>query len=272
MVTLIFSDMHRKNPLSTIEELTKTIPVEKVVFLGDVDSADIFKEIIKFQPSKIEKLILIGNHDYPFIVESLQLGEIKKPDYFEKEFGDVDYINEVKKWRKDSVLKNFAMKYFSNLRGSDFQLKECAFMQVNESSRGKIIYCHSAIYDSKTEFLKKNQLHYQIWESFLLEERRLNEKTLRKNLLMMKEKGYSLFFRGHDHYPQVWSVKREENPINAEMHFEGNPSQGSCEIYLQPNRRYIVSVGAFIRDSYAIFDEKNFKVILVDRSVKWRGK
>jgi len=271
MVTLIFSDMHRKNPASTIEILAQEMPVEKLVFLGDYDSADLVKELLKLQISGAKKIIMVGNHDYPLVLESEKSGDARIPGYLAYEFGKKDYSKEAEKWRQDPLLRDFARKYLDNLRDSESKFKDDAFMHIEKSSRGKIVYCHASVYDSKKELFEKYGLSYQIWEPFLSEWKREDESIIRNNLLIMKEKNISIFFRGHDHLPRAHSVGKEENPLTAGIHFHGNPTLREDELLLEPERRYIVSVGAFIRDSYAIFDEKGFKVTLVDKSVRLGG-
>jgi len=268
MVTLIFSDMHRKNPISTIEMLAQEMPVEKVVFLGDYDSADLVRELIEFKLPEAEKIILPGNHDYPFMLESQEVGSAKVPLFLEEDFGEKEYGEEVEKWRRCPVLKEFAKRYLK---------RENMFVHVEDSKKRDIVYCHSSLYDSKCkerECAHVKYLPYQVRESFFSHEegiKRENNPIIRNNLLVMKQMGYSIFFRAHDHTQIGWSICKDENPLTAGMHFHEDPTIRDFELTLEPERRYIVSVGAFIRDSYAIFDEKNFKVKLVDRRTRLSG-
>jgi len=268
MVTLIFSDMHKKNPLSTIEELAQEMPVEKLVFLGDVDSADIFREIVEFNLPGTKKVILAGNHDYPFMIESQETGNARLPPCLEEDFEEKEYGEEVEKWRKDQLLKEFAKRYLN---------RENMFMHIENSQRGEIVYCHASLYDSKTNEkvdATTKYLPYQVRESFFSHEdgvKREKDMMIRNNFLVMKQKGYFIFFRAHDHNQRGWSICKNENPLTAGMHFHGNPTLREYELLLEPERRYIVSVGAFTRDSYAIFDEKKFKVTLVDRGIRFGG-
>lgn len=268
MATLIFSDMHRKNPLSTIEELAQEMLVEKVIFLWDYDSADLVRELIEFKLLGAEKAILVGNHDYPFMLESQETGNARLPLSLEEDFGEKEYGEEVEKWRRCPVLKEFAKRYLK---------RENMFVHVEDSKRGDIVYCHSSLYDSKCkerECAPVKYLPYQVMESFFSHEegvKRENNPIIRNNFLVMKQKGYSIFFRAHDHTQIGWSICKDENPLTTGMHFHEYPTIRDFELTLEPKRRYIISVGAFIRDSYAIFDEQNFKVTLVDRRSRLNG-
>jgi hypothetical protein len=98
----------------------------------------------------------------------------------------------------------------------------------------KVCYCHASIVDSGST---DSDAPGYVWQKMD------SNKNLEMNFNRMREKGYSMMFRGHDH---VGFVKRLGNN-GIETFFEKKNR-------LPTDKMHIVSVGAFCKGDYALFD------------------
>lgn len=171
------SDFHGRDPTEEIAKLNLE-GIERIAFLGDYDSPELFRKI-KRLPG--EKIILAGNHDYEFANgRTFNTPRLPQPP---------DFYIEI--W---------------NMYPEDKREIIARPKIIVEKSKGKkIIYVHGALVDS--------DLDPDV--NPLIAGRIDSTSKKRDNFEKMKQQDYWILFRGHDHLQNVISIPNKGNPQKA---------------------------------------------------------
>lgn len=230
MTTLVISDFHGENPTGLIKTL-KNMGVEKIVSLGDFDDPKIFQDLMNVH---IDKRTVIGNHDSSFVHGD----EIYSPLL---SHSSLFYIG---LWESFPKEKEFILKT------ERIKLGRKNGRKILDKLNGRrVIYLHGALYDSRQG---KNG-NSDLWGRLFDDGEYSEGHNIRENLKIMREKDIWLLFRGHDHFPRIFSQEdkaQDFEQIQAEKD----------KINLCNDKRYIISLGAFAYGHYLIFDEQNLTV------------
>lgn len=225
MKTAIFSDLHSTSPIKEIECLDKLEGVERFVFLGDYDTPEIFRELIGL---KKKKIILIGNHDFDLVSNR----------DFDSPAIDFDYSKIL--WDNSPNEKTGAIR-MANMKNS----RTKGIKVVEQIEKRRVVYLHGALEDFGCIMKRQSPL---VWG------RMLNDSSRMMNFSAMKSEKYWLMFRGHDHEYNVWSIDYNAPGV-------GNVQENRERVIpITKDKRYIVSVGAFEKGEYLIFDSKKLEL------------
>jgi hypothetical protein len=227
MKRCLVADLHGVSPSVLIGGMSKQ--VGGWAFLGDYDDPRILKEIRALSGDRI---VTIGNHDYYYAVE--------KPSFIM--FGSPEIIKRAEDtrrlWNEHEDEKEFVFDCIENPWGSVFGVT------ASKPGRfGNVLYTHASLNQLLTHALS---------ERFYSQRRRY--EAIVENFFRMKEKDVCLMFRGHDHISAILSSNLEGGEIREEYFPELVPFR------FNEGRRYIVSVGNFSKDNYAVFDDEEYEV------------
>lgn len=221
MRTLLLSDLHVQDPFPLIN---KTPKIGRVIALGDYDLPELVEELLRLE---LPRVILVGNHDYPYVAD-IDNPEPKRPGFFPKY---IDYERTLEKWRSSPLLRGYAntqnIQYHEAIQGRNFA------------------YVHASIYEDENGEAQ-SQLSLRMFSWF-----QEHTSNIIANFLEMEEQDIWVLFRGHDGQPKTYSMPRESHSPKLEERFA---------ITLEPDRRYIFTVGAFCKGHYAIFDDEKMRV------------
>jgi predicted phosphodiesterase len=225
MKTLIASDFHSRSPKDLVGSLCSSGEIGRAVFLGDYDEASVLRDILELD---IDKIVLVGNHDYELAHgRRIYSPNLRRPleEYYEI-WGDTE---EGKFIRNASKIKNGIKQGMKVIR---------------RNGRKRIVYVHGGIINDNS-----GDLPFEVWSR--LDNNRHGDGQKEKVLSTfnrMKDCDYDLMFRGHDHRSQVFSLDGDGRI---------DYSRGGI---LNPKRKHIISVGAFVNGDYAIFDEDSMEL------------
>jgi predicted phosphodiesterase len=244
MKTLLITDVHSKSPIDFIKNQQQK-GIERLIFLGDVDEPKILEELISFD---INKILLLGNHEYPFLYSYRNLKLHDSMKYFN--YSEEKIRGKWKKWNQSDILRSyFEKKPQLFLDNSDNEEN----LQFKEDTDGKkIIYLHGLLCSPFTCSSRPATL----FGSLKREDGNINDAILNYNFLEMKEKNYWLMFRGHDHRNDCFSIGLNNSPFVNGVWYQLNPTKKSQKIDLDENRRYLLSLGAFTHGCFGVFDSR----------------
>jgi len=217
------SDFHGKSPVQLVERLQNS-GVERAVFLGDYDNPQILKEILKLE---IDKIVLIGNHDYEFASgdevysQLLEMPSHKYPLW----------------WRDCPDEQRFVLGCYKIRQGRKKGIKV-----VRGSDNGKIVYVHGALV-SKGGF----STPHEVWARMIL------DKSKIANFKEMQRKNYWVLFHGHDHERKVLTLDKGESAENFQ-------DLNWRNFKLDAGKRYIIGIGGFWFGDYALFDDETLNL------------
>ena len=228
MKRLLIADMHGKDPINFIGNMQVLHGIEKVFLLGDYDKPEILESLLELD---IKKEILAGNHDYDFANGNVVLSNLLT-------YSPQEYIQ---MWNEHAKAKEYILK-------SDLQI-------IEELKGRKIVYVHGALVNSNPN---KNP---HLWGRIKHKNPAIEEGKARENFVEMFNNDYGIMIRAHDHKPQLFSIDYNSDPndSNSKIQVEKTP------IIFQENRRYIVSIGIFREDQFAIMDDNNMSLKFYDR-------
>jgi predicted phosphodiesterase len=216
MKTFIASDFHGKSPADLVRRLQNE-EIERAVFLGDYDEPSVLREI---QDLDIGKIILMGNHDYDFSRGS----EVYSP-------------------KLTRPLEEY-FKIWGNTDGGRFA-RNCPTKVV----QGDIVYLHGSLYDPY------GYGDAEVWGRILYDDLGFTrERRVICNFREMKKSGYNMMFRGHDHYPIVFSTNRENYSEKIDEIVSSIDN-----VILNKGDMHIINLGAFVEGEYAVFDDENLE-------------
>jgi hypothetical protein len=247
MKTLLLADIHRNDPFYLIEKLKREKSIDKVIAHGDYDSADTILDLLNLD---IPSIVLPGNHDYPLMVDAMRIYKDSKidlsisPDYLP--FSTSDYWLEVRKFIENPRLFNYAKKFVDDYENE--QRFEHSELLKNNS---KIISVHASIFDSETldESIEEN---YQLWERMYSFFSRHTNQVIEGNFQEMDSRNIHIIFRGHDAYPML--LEKE----NGKKDFKRSSPQRN--ISFEKDKQYILTIGPYQRENYAIFNEESMSL------------
>ncbi|MBU2576313.1 MAG: metallophosphoesterase [Nanoarchaeota archaeon] len=231
MKTFIASDFHGRNPVPLVKSLVKDKKIGRAVFLGDYDEPKILRDILDL---KMDKIILIGNHDY-----DLSLGnEVYSPNLVRplKEYWDVWGNTLEGKYIRDNL---------DNRRGIKKGMKV-----IRRVGNKRAVYVHGSLMGIRSE-----ESPSDVWGRILYDNGSgfTRERRVICNFREMKKNNYWTMFRGHDHFPIVFSTNQKNYTEEIK---QINSSIDS--IVLKKDDINIASVGAFVEGCYSVFDDKSY--------------
>jgi len=223
MKTLLIADTHGKNPSNFIRQMIDK-KIEQVVFLGDYDTPKILK---RSKEIELRKKIIVGNHEFHYVYGVELRGNLM-------ESSSNSYVS---LWDENPLEKKFILDaILGKITYAGLTLEE----EIEDGS--KIAYCHGGI-------VSKNSSRTEIVESIW--QRAKCPEDIEINFKKMKEKNYSILFRGHDHEHFTIFLNGLSSLIGKSI---------ENKIKLLNGNRYIVSVGSFYYGDYAIFDSKSREI------------
>lgn len=233
MKSFIASDFHGKNPCSLVKDLVGGGEVNRAVFLGDYDEPRILEDIMSLD---VDKVVLTGNHDYNLAHgEEVYSQDLYKP-----------IIEYLEMW-KDGLAGKFVRENSDVTKGIRKGIKV-----VRRHGGKRVLYLHGCLVGSF------NETPTEVWGRILHDNDGdfSRERRVICNFCEMKKAGYWTMFRGHDHFPVVFSTNKREYSENLKQ----IKSSIDNEICLGGEDMNIVSVGAFVEGSYVLFDDESGKV------------
>jgi hypothetical protein len=200
------------------------------------------------------KIVVMGNHDYPYIahchklMNNLAVDKNTKPDFVRGSLNE--YWKDVDYWKNSKVLSEYASKLMVDSKNSKrFQLEE-------NSEFGKIVYVHASIYEPEND--EDSLGHYQLW-TYMHSFFRVDQEAITGTFDMMKDPSdlYWIMFRGHDQGQRVYSQDKDSPLLTRYTRVEDLLAE-KVEARLSPSQVHIVSSGSYALDQYGIFDDKTF--------------
>jgi hypothetical protein len=214
MKTIFIADNHGRSCRALVEREMEN-GVRKLVSLGDYGTPKVLREILALP---IEKKIIIGNHEYHHCIG---------------EFIGQDGYRDL--WNNDKEMKNFI------LQNSIVDRKNNAGFILEDRLAGRdVVYAHASIESGVNAWGYRH-----LWDFF---EGEKHGEELSRNFKIMEEKDFWLFFRGHEHYPCVWSFKNKQ--IKRDF------SCFDAPIILSQDSKYIVTLDLYKNRRYATFDDE----------------
>jgi predicted phosphodiesterase len=217
MKRCILTDTHSRDPRPFIEKMSSCF--DSWAFLGDYDNPEVLN-YLRTMPG--DNIVIVGNHEYDFA-----MGRVPDSSYilFREKILE-------KLWENADEEKEFVLDCIEDVDG-----ERCGVRVIRGDAGRRVAYAHSNI-------------GLRTWSN-------LSERLCRPNkpLGFMEDafrnlvnKGVGIMLRGHDHVSRIFSIDGEGSDFR-----EGKIRRE--EIFLDPNRRYIISVGAFVDGKYAVYDE-----------------
>jgi predicted phosphodiesterase len=247
MKTLLIADSHRRTPLPFIRNMISEGKAHRTIFLGDVDEPSILEDLIKLES---EKIILTGNHEYPFL-HSFKNGRLHRSiDCFG--FSDEEIQRYYKYWHSSQTLSEYAKNWHARFYGNE----ENGLGYQEKSRAGNILYIHGLPYAPRIA----EDFSCKIWGCLKPQYGKMQYNLLMQNFIEMQEKDYWIIFRGHDHQRDMQSIGKNDNPFKTGAWEANLTTSKSGIIQLEDDRRYIITVGAFTWGGYMVFDSKNLKL------------
>ncbi len=237
---MFISDMHGASPVVDIQNEIASGGIEKLVCLGDYDTPEILRELLRLD---IPKKLVVGNHDYGYVKNT----EVKSIEMGKKTFKDY-----VALWDQQEFL--FERNFIASA-SDEKDLSRNAGLILNDVLCGeKVSYAHCGFIDVVNPFSEfpeclRTRMHWV----------RDSEKNIVANFERMQEDDTWILFRGHEHTPLVFSIYRNF-PAECTNIDDSATFRVHGGIILNPKQNYIISVGAFIEGQYAIFDTDNRKL------------
>jgi len=230
MKTFIGSDFHGRNPVPLVKSLVEKEGIERAVFLGDYDEPDILRDILDLE---IDKIVLMGNHDHDFCFGK----EVYSPNLGRP-------LEEYWKIWGETVEGKYGRECAGITKGIRKGMKV-----VRRINNQKAVYVHGALMSMRDEDPP------EIWGRLLYDSGWgfTRERRVICNFREMKKEDYWTMFRGHDHFPIVFSTNKKNYSENIK---EVNSSIDS--VVLKKRDMNIVSVGAYVEGCYSVFDDKNY--------------
>ncbi len=239
MEVLILTDIHSANPFPLIERKFSA-GIEKVVTMLDVDDPRILRKLLEIPQNKA---IAIGNHEHAHCVNAFISSE-----YFKKEGYEYSIL-----WN-NTPEKKLVLGLYQNppvineKLGIIIEHQFKIHNQSNNSLENKTAaFSHSTINDDCHKCLNERLLldyegHYH-----------LNHTNIKNCFEEMRKKNYSILFRGHDHTTHLAEQNNNGQILT-------NIVSNNSKITLNPNKKYIITVGPFIEKEYCIFDDEKLTV------------
>jgi hypothetical protein len=221
--TLIFSDLHSRDPTDLAEAMLMSREVDKIAFLGDFGNYLLFERILQFRKdfAGVPMVIIMGNHDYHYA--NGQRVSSKSSELSPEEL--------VGQWSN------------SGLKGKIL----CPTKRIwtGETIRDRsLLYSHAGLSGS----VDYEGVDPRLWTRLILPGGVFYDENIRSNFNSMAIQEAHIKFRGHDHYPAVFSqdIKDPRDSFKVSL---------DKIVKLEEGHRHIVSVGAFYDGNYTIFDE-----------------
>ncbi|MBT4334418.1 hypothetical protein HOD61_01225 [archaeon] len=232
---LVFGDMHGKR----INELESVIDSEKIdsfICLGDFDQVNVIKDVIdlekRFNADGKSSIIVPGNHDYAiFHNKDLYSGTLDMQDktVFDL-YSELHHNSEAK-------------EYISYL------LNKTHGVETNIGNNSTYVV-HGGLDGSLMSYFRCPEEIEDLW--FRID---YGDMDYPKNFSRMKENGYNLLLRGHDHH-RLYGYEVSGNTSFSEFVTKG----GKFE--LKDSERHVVNPGAWFNGDYLIIDDSENNVSL----------
>ena len=229
------SDFHGRSPVKLAERLIENHGISRISFLGDYDSPELFREILNFSKEyvHIPMKIIVGNHDFHFASgENIKSPLLDSPSS--------DYIN-LWKQESDKLLEKVLCPSSIIRTGKTFEKR-------------KVLYVHAGL----SGIVESPKMNVQLWQR-LIDNDGIHEYNVLSNFDSMREQEVHLKFRGHDHYPIVFSQDIEKQGEIFQW-------RRANKVYLDKDRRHIISVPDYNKGNYVIFDEESSMVHFLGNS------
>jgi len=226
--------MHGLSPVKLVKREIKNNGVEKLVCLGDYDTPEVLRDIRRL---KLPKVLIVGNHDFHY-VHNLGIRSENMHGSWE------EYV---KLWIKNPTEKSFIERA---IKGNSIKRRNtCSGLVVEDIfDRLKVSYSHASIVDGGSPV---SEAPGYVWARFR------DSLNILQNFVRMNERNIGIMFRGHDHISYSGGV-----PINGltEARNINDLFSMARAVVLDKNKRYIISVGAFIDAEYALFDTNSMRL------------
>jgi hypothetical protein len=264
MKRLLLSDLHGSDPRDFIEEMIRTRGIEHIGVTGDIESPEITEYLLTLD---FPKSIVIGNHDYPYIVDCNRLlkggnvANLKKPSYLPSTAEE--YLKNVRRWSESRVLREYASGFVASFEDAQ------RFQRVEILDNERIVFVHAGIFDEiDSDYDSDHILFPQLW-TYMNGFDPDVPINITGNLDMMKDPtaGFWIMFRGHDHQQTVISHRRDSQRLTDYKKIHRNPSY-KLELPLSREEVHMVSIGTFSYRKYGLFDDKTGVLELDD---DWKG-
>jgi predicted phosphodiesterase len=231
MKSLIITDLHETHPREVVQKAIK-LGIEKIVSLGDIETPDIMKYLLDL---KIKKRIIIGDHEYNH-THGLEIHSRSMTH-------DYEYYQDL--WEESPREMNFVRK--ASKKGITIPGKTNGILVEENINGRKVCYVHGSL-------LREEPLHPGhegiMWGRILYDN--YGERK-RMNFKIMKERGYSILFRGHDHHCETLSMNLNDDLEKAKI--ESEYFEEGTNLKFEKNKLYIVTLGSFENGNCAIFDD-----------------
>lgn len=232
MKTFIASDFHGNNPTGLVRSLVKNEGIGRAVFLGDYDEPEILRDILDLE---IDKIVLIGNHDYDFCFgEYISSPNLKRP------------LEEYWRLWGETVEGKYGRKCVEITKGIKRGMKA-----VRRIGNKRAVYVHGSLVSVQCE-----ESPTEVWGRILYGDYGFTrERRVICNFREMKKENYWVMFRGHDHFPITFSTNIRDYSENIKQ-----VNSSIEDTILKKGDMHIVSVGAFVEGEYSVFDDKTRKL------------
>lgn len=240
---ILISDMHGDDPTGRIAIEQKDNGIERVACLGDYDTPQVLRAVRKL---RIPKVLTIGNHDIAYV------NKIKTPPFIAYNTAG-EYFQA---WKNHRVEKELIINAF--VKNIETKLEKIGRVVEDNIDGRKIVYAHASIVDGNAyDPAWKRQVEERLTFECDSERQDAFEK--------MAEQDYWIFFRGHDHGPQILSQAKDAKK-NGNM-IVGEDAEDTVK--LRKDRRYIINPGAFVNlhmspSCWAIFDSEASTITFKD--------
>ena len=228
MSLAIISDIHGVDNLSSLlEEIEHKHKPKSYLFLGDYDTAEAIRDLMKFSDylakKKKECIILPGNHDHALVTNleiSSPIFRIRRI-YFSELYQDLQNHPEEKAFLEKVVNSDFYKVFRINCLGK----------------KDNALAVHGGFYGRNYEDLddKTSMLWYKASRSDFIKD----------NLRALELMGLKVMIKGHDHDSFITSYG------NSELNVERPSGNGDC-FPIERNKLHIVGVGSLFEGDYAV--------------------
>lgn len=256
MKSLLITDCHGRDPTKVIEREVKESGIQKLVMLGDLDTPEVLRALQDVsQKHNLKFLYTPGNHENHYVRHFGISGEYmriqERGKWVPRSAGE--YFGS---WDASPKEKKFVLRAIDEVvENADLILKET----IGERT---IAYAHASLVDMGSP--DSDVLGF-VWARLIDPDTKMyyNVNILKANFEKMIEDRISLFFRGHDH-KQLITSETKDNYI-------ASPPALWAPYYLNTGSPQIVTVGAFIEDFYAIFNEERMEIEFRLKDAKTRS-
>lgn len=249
MRKLIVSDLHGRDPSHLLNNVYGKNNIDQFICLGDIESPELTEKLLTLD---FPKIILMGNHDYPYldhcrkILRGEKVCRATKPDFLSCSLEE--YWQDVDKWLKSPILSKYALELKS-------------LKHEEETRNGNLAYVHASLFEDDDIFLQLGVVldegrPYQLWPRMHDVAGNKAKPIITGNFSVMTDPYYDywLMFRGHDFGQRIYSLNKDSNLLG---NFSTTPKllDKPSEYTLTNDSTHIICIGNYQIGQYVLFND-----------------